>query len=310
MKKTEKAQEDQVELYTDAPEKIGSVTIPSKVLTAAYSQYASTVADQFLAKFEKNGFCDLNEAVLDPEGLVDIPLILNSGAAWYGLFPIQEVDQETANRYNTIKQFLEKVKGIKCIYYAPRELSPQRKKVNIFREFDSKDLNKVEGKAPAKAYAMWWASPREKKFTNSKTQIAYRDIYAAIQGIETYILAKFAIRAGLCPGKTSRVKLPIEHLSVPLRGPEHTVLVLSASREKGIRIQFDESTSPTYRDNFLHAFQVYVSGWKKEAVKHGLPLDEDVKPTTLQWYNAMESNTKKHEKAGDRLTSVGMTLMS
>ena len=101
-------------------------------------------------------------------------------------------------------------------------------------------------------------------------------MYAAVAGIETYIVADILRRLGAVSEGSRRVRLPEEPMSFPVLGPEDGVFVLSLSQEKGIRLHFHDSATPVYRNAVLAGLVGYAE-FRRRTINLGeSPLDESV----------------------------------
>ncbi len=162
---------------------------------------------------------------------------------------------------------------------------------------------------PPGDYAMWLPSAGEPLFGTSETRRNIRRLYETVAGVETFAFADLLWRLGLVGEDASRVALPDASVSHSVLGPDDQVLVLSASREKGIRFHFHESATPAYRNQVLSRFVAYGEGLRRAVTLAGLPLDEPGASSPAGWWDAMERVVAEMEGRGEPVQAVGKVLI-
>lgn len=125
-----------------------------------------------------------------------------------------------------------------------------------------------------------------------------------MDGIEGYVYASILNDTGYsCMSyEILRRTLPIETDHHPLIGPEDVQIIMSVSREKGIRFAFPiSSTSIEYRYAFHKNFTRYCEFRKKwiEKINIENPPDDGEAPVErpLNWWNMVEASTIKTQES-------------
>jgi hypothetical protein len=135
---------------------------------------------------------------------------------------------------------------------------------------------------PEGQYAMWWPSEGDSVYTDAPARQAIRRAYAALDGIETYILGAFMALVGAEEAGV-RIALPQEMTTRYLQDETGAPFILSVSREKGMRFHFHpDYTTPTRRDAFWLALAQSAEAWRISLAERGIiPTAEILSPTTI-----------------------------
>lgn len=162
---------------------------------------------------------------------------------------------------------------------------------------------------PPGAYAMWSPTEEEALFGPSETRRLIGRTYEAIAGIESYTLAALSRRIGVVDEGVDRLVMPDDLVSHPAIGPDDKVLVLSASRQKGIRFHFHESAAPEYRERVLSGFVADAEALRQAVDIAGDPIDELSGSSPAAWWEAMEQVLGQMEARGEPVEAVGKVLI-
>jgi hypothetical protein len=262
--------------------------------------------------FETSGgvlkLADLNRALLLDEGILEIPIVVEDGGRDVPVFFYDEGGPEAAGHLAGAAAVLERLGEPPPVYYAPEAL-PEAPAGDPFRPFGADLLRKQEGDLPGVEYAMWWSTEEDPDFAKSPGVAHIDRTYAALDGIETYVLAAILHSLDLAGKETGRARLPDEEASIPLMGPEDRPLVLSASAEKGLRFHFPTETTPvSYRDRFWKHFADYAAEWRAGVEGRNLPKDppHEVFGRPAEHWRAMRQFAERRPEEG--VEKVGLLL--
>lgn len=246
---------------------------------------------------KKGKLAALAQTKLTPQGILDIPCLVQIGKDEFAVYFYQKADTKASKHFTAARDALKKA-GVASFYYAPKPLKTA-KGGKPFRTFEAADLS--PGEIKKGTYAMWWATPNEKSFGKAQASKNLRRAYKALDGIEEYVFARMAWELKLIDQEAARVALP-DTFDIAVKGPENEPFILNVSKEKGIRFLFNtKKTTPEYRDNFWKTFADYAEEWKKGAKKEKLPTKKQ-EPRPADWYLAVEQRAKEHGKG---ITFIG-----
>lgn len=125
-------------------------------------------------------------------------------------------------------------------------------------------------------FAMWQPSKSDKLFSSSDVLKLWNDIYEITKTHWSYISADLLKTIGVAEQKVYRTNLPDEFSPFALKTTDGILIIISFSKEKGIRLHFSEKTDYNYRINFLEDFLKYCTAWKDFMISLGRNNDEDL----------------------------------
>lgn len=159
---------------------------------------------------------------------------------------------------------------------------------------------------PPGEYAMWFPSTDEPLFAPSLTRQNIGCVYEALNGITTYVLADILRRYEGNRDPARRFALPDDQLVLTILSPDDQVFALSVSKEKGIRLHFNRSTSALDRNRILAAFKEYCGNLRGNIVEAGFPFDEASESPPIEWWHATEHVAHELEEKFEPLEGIGI----
>lgn len=151
-------------------------------------------------------------------------------------------------------------------------------------------------------FAMWWASEDDPFFTKSVITDNWIKIYEITKHIQSYVAADLLRHLGLVENDINRMMLPDKIDSISILTNDNIKLIISFSREKGIRFHFSEYTPYEYQLNFLDSFIDYCLTMKKRVELNKWETDAD--SGSSDWWEATIRTSIIIEKNG-QLDVVG-----
>ncbi len=209
---------------------------------------------------------------LSMDGLLIAGIRVRDNDQLIPIFFYPESNQQSAAHYNGVKEFLSE-KDSQPVYFSPEPLPETTLTETPFIPLAMRHLGKWEKELPQEDYAMWWPTESEPSFFDSAAMGYLDRIFASLDGIESYIISVILRETGY-QETDGRVALP-EYAQLPIEGPGETPMIISASREKGLRFHFPVSlVTPEYRDMFLHNLVIYCENMKEHILENKYPLDD------------------------------------
>lgn len=156
--------------------------------------------------------------------------------------------------------------------------------------------------ADTNSYAMWFKSEIDNDFNKSFTKQLLTEIYNIQRTHYSFIIADLGYHLQLSPKHLGRMELPDEHSSFVFTSENNEKIVLSISKNKGIRFHFSSLSSPLFRLFFLKSFLIYCIALRNKIsqIPQTIELDDGV-AFILWWQNLCA--TDKEFQVG---TSVGL----
>ncbi len=151
------------------------------------------------------------------------------------------------------------------------------------------------------------ANPTRTNFLGLVSITYLERIYKALDGIESYFAAHLAKLVGIIHehSTTERLPLPEELKRVPVLGPEWQVLILSLSKDKGIRFHLHvEHTTPLYRDRFLRLLAEHAELWHRDHIEYNLPFDDKAEERGFTWWQALQKHAYNMESEGGKIDII------
>jgi hypothetical protein len=237
--------------------------------------------------------------LLTDEGVLEVPLRVADREQIYEVFFYPEPTPEAAAHYQAIKALAHRTRLINPVYYSTGLLGQKvtAPLPNVARN-DYLFLEPCPEYYPEDHYALWWPEHDTHHFENSPAYRYLDEAYKQIEGIESYIAAHIARRVELVdPNQPlTRMSLPEAELKGAARGPERVSMMVSVSKEKGIRFHFSvEHTDPIYRDRFLRLWLEHIKYMRQAIEERNLPLDIPGAERSLDWWNFFKKTMRQHE---------------
>lgn len=168
-------------------------------------------------------------------------------------------------------------------------------------------LREGEGQVTAGDYGMWFTSAGDDAFSRSDTFKAIDRIYRAVAGREEIALAEIFSHLGAGCGDPRRIPLPDSPLVVPVLAGDNQCLLVSASKEKGIRFHFPRSVPPAFRVEMLNSAAAFLEAGRKSSLvpRSELPQDDTDERSSARWWTAMKRTITDQEARGELSQAVG-----
>lgn len=132
-------------------------------------------------------------------------------------------------------------------------------------------------------FAMWLPCEEDNLPSTSPLVEKWSILYDLTHHYWSYITADLLKTLGIIQNETLRMGLPEDFQAYPFLTADGEQVILSLSREKGIRLHFAATTSLPYRIHFLDEFISYCQSWKKLIDRNKGKKDEDIGFTA--WWN-------------------------
>ncbi len=155
-------------------------------------------------------------------------------------------------------------------------------------------------------FAMWLPCQEDSIFTSSEISNLWSLVYENTKNSWTYITADFLKKLGVAKEEDTRIDLPNDFMIFPYLTTDNVQIILSISREKGIRLHFSETTPYHYRLNYLKSFTEYCRAWNELIVKFNGDRDEAIGFT--DWWQTMLEVAKQTEQKKP-LTGIGQVAL-
>ncbi|WP_137936329.1 hypothetical protein [Chitinivorax sp. B] len=170
-------------------------------------------------------------------------------------------------------------------------------------------LKRLPGNMPPGTYTMWMPSEVEPFFTPSVTRHLISQVYQAINQIETYTFSLLLKKLGYIESDISRVNLPVDLTEFPVTLEEAQPFLMTASREKGIRLHFDDATDPINRNQILASFLALVESVQQLILERKLPLDAVDGEMPINWWYACDQTLTAVENNGEPIKALGKVII-
>lgn len=175
--------------------------------------------------------------------------------------------------------------------------------LNLFEE--KYLIKKIKSDIPKAKYSMWWKNDNQ-SFAASNSIDSIKTSYINSNGYETYIFSAILRALKLADEKNVRIALPDSLAVFGFQSDKDNIVVLSASKEKGIRFHFDkDKTKIEFRDNFLKDYENYTKAWKTIIEKYKSNKDPE-KSKGQEWFNQVLKITDEEIKDGKSINDIGL----
>ncbi len=143
-------------------------------------------------------------------------------------------------------------------------------------------------------FSGWWLIEDEVSFEESKAYKSIDVMYESCRSHEAYIYPDLLSHLGIIKGTPpNRLDLPEEDTIYLLKGPNRGKIILSISREKGIRFLFPfKTTTPEYTDSILQ----FISREKITAAfifENHMAISKEKNSDRYEWFKAIKASMKQ-----------------
>ncbi len=143
-------------------------------------------------------------------------------------------------------------------------------------------------------FATWWLTEDKVSFEKSQAYKSIDVMYESCRGHEAYIYPDLLSHLGIIKGTPpSRLDLPEEDTTYVLKGPNRCKIILTISKEKGIRFLFPlETTSTEYRDSILQfiAREMITAAFIFE---NHMAISKEKDSDSYEWFKAVKASMKQ-----------------
>jgi len=209
------------------------------------------------------------------DGVLRIPLKVKIGPYYYCLFFIY--NEKCAARFLDAQARLSLLDNHRSLYLSTQPIDSNQPRQSTLTALQFDHFRLSDKQIGLDNFSVWWPTPEETVFQNSKSADNLRSIYHALNGYESYFIGRF-FKALEIPEFTGenvrRVALPDQEKTLTLVGPEEQSIIISFSKEKGIRLHFDRThTSFAYRTAILEQMSVAIQAYTIRLQLQDLPKD-------------------------------------
>jgi len=241
----------------------------------------------------------LNYISLLEEGALQVPLVFNVDDMFVSVFFIY--NRTDARKFNDAKSLTSQTKYSKPLYFSSIDISDITEKMSSTRTLKLSDLHFKSNALVVGEYAMWWADDSDHEFGNSETRNILINTYQVFRQYESVYTGYLMHQLGLIPELT-RASLPEQEKALPVIGPEHKTLLITLSKEKGIRFLFPvKNTTKFYREQFLYAMNIDFLALKLSIQEQGIEKDNETGFDSFKWLTEELHKTSVFEKNGNRV---------
>lgn len=170
---------------------------------------------------------------------------------------------------------------------------------SIQKSIEWDDLKNVE-------FAMWLPCNEDKTFASSPITEKWTTVYSLTKDYWSYITADLLKTLELTDEKTFRLGLPDNFEAFAFLTNDNEQIILSLSKEKGIRLHFAETTPFKYKVAFLDNFISYCIAWKELIEFNNGPKDENL-GFEEWWLFTLKTSIAVEEQ--EPLTGVGKIVI-
>ena len=232
------------------------------------------------------------------EGAARIPFVFKSGGKGYAMLFVY--DEAGAKTFNLIKELMADSEYPNVLYISRVDCKNIVEKASNLDTFGFKDLSCDKDVTLTGEYGMWWSEEDDQSFPNSQTRIYLDEIVESIKGYESYMLGYMLYQMQIDGFKEfNRVGLPEEDRTFPVKGPEYKTVLVSSSKEKGIRFHFPvKTTTKAYRERFLDQMKSCFISTQTILKTKNIPQEPPTDPNGYDWFKFMTSVLDEKTKAG------------
>ncbi|NIP39656.1 MAG: hypothetical protein GWO07_15285 [Candidatus Dadabacteria bacterium] len=296
-------------IYTDAPSDWPKLDISLHV--GNNHMNAVNIAKELSVDFKENKkdyiVSSFLESLLLENGVLQSHITISHPEGKYYVF-IFHTDRELSSRfYAGIKYLFSNSKSTRCVYFAGFDLDPDAKPALPLREFAADLFSKLGKGIPENTYSIWSSMGEDTKFTDTEDYELIDELVDLTDGIHSYLLAEILRSIKEIEQDVGRIELPDEEFSTVVVGPENQVVILSASKKRGIMLHFnEEQVTNRYRILFLKHFNSYVKGLRNYIAEKNIELDTYSGDSPKKWWIELNNEIKEKESKGEVIQRVGV----
>jgi len=209
------------------------------------------------------------------DGVLRIPLKVEIGPYFYCFFFVY--NEKCAARFLDAQARLSLLDNHRSVYLSTQPIPPGQPPQSALTGLQFDHFRLSDKQAVPEDFSVWWATPEEPHFPNSKSSANLGNIYHALNGYESYFIGRFfkALEVPEFTGEAvRRVALPKQEKTLTIVGPEEQQIVISFSKMKGIRLHFDRHRTPVrYRSAILEQLSIAIQTYTIRLQLQGLPKD-------------------------------------
>ena len=138
-------------------------------------------------------------------------------------------------------------------------------------------------------FAMWLPCEEDKLFASSPMLEKWIVLYSLTKHYWSFITADILKTLKVVDENNMRVSLPDNFMAFAFLTTDDEQVILSLSKEKGIRLHFAETTPLKYRLLFMNNFILYCNAWKGMVDLNNGKKDEDI--GFEKWWTLMVETT-------------------
>ncbi len=154
-------------------------------------------------------------------------------------------------------------------------------------------------------FGMWLPSEGNGSFEDSGIIEIWNSIYETTSNCWSYVAADLLKTLKLADERIFRLNMPDEFWACAFETKDKEQIILSLSKEKGIRLHFSEKTTLAYRTEFLKNFDRYCTAWREFIALSNGKEDSDLEIGQRWALNVKVAlEAEKHEP----LTAVGQIM--
>lgn len=269
----------------------GKVRVDGLLAIAAMDKLAKSRNEEF-------SFSVMYTTLLE-EGALTVPVVCTIGAEKYSVYFIYQ--EEELLKYKDLVKHVGRTAYPNLIYFSTIPIFDGYEPKPIIEPFQLADLRYDRDAKAAGKYAMWWSTEAEPLFHKSVVFDYLSKLNEVMKGYETYMTG-YVLRQCRISSETQlqRTRLPENHVTYIIDGPEEKKVLLDMSQEKGIRFLFSiQDTTVEYRNRFIKGAVVDLIANIIPLRQQDYPQDEEMDPNSYDWFKFMSEVVTQKEQEGE-----------
>jgi hypothetical protein len=285
---------------TNAPRHWPEMTLDWSVKNPAY-HYLKIAAD-LATTLGETVQLSLYQDLLYDDGLVRVPIIVESGGERTAIFAYPDVDDEACAHYSGVRALLRQREQMAAVYYAAEAMRPVKPGSGLER-LDTTHFSLPDAERPDGDYALWWPTPEDPLLRDSPALSALDAWFEALDGYASYLFSSFVAVLELAgEGPSSKVELyalPDQPHMVAIDGPAELEMYLHASMAQGLWLAFDtRATSAVQRNRLLKIQALSARDFRAAAEAQRTPPMPAEAGRALPWWRGVRADMLQREAAG------------
>ncbi len=229
------------------------------------------------------------------EGVLQVPIKLKINDQDYCLFLIY--NEGCAAAFIDARNRLQALKKYRAIYLSKIPMTGDRAPQSALTSLQFDHFRLCSQNPTLENYAVWWSTPKEPVFQDSKSFQDLKQISKTLDGYESYFIGRFfkALNIPEFAGESvKRVALPKKERTLTVIGPEEQIILLSFSQKRGIRLHFNRHTTPFgYRAAILEQLCIAIQAYTIRLQLRDLPRDTTTRSRSIEWCLAMAEKNEE-----------------